>query len=84
MKQEFEKAMKKNVLRIGVSPTTVGTAMATEIEAFVARAYLMARRQLPKNAVFKLWASCNFLYYTQDDTNEREMNKKQRRTTLIR
>ena len=71
----LEKAMKTNVLRIGVAPTTVGSAMATQVEAFVARAYLMARRQLPKNAVFKLWATCNFLYDTPTEYNK-EMNKK--------
>jgi len=71
----LEKSMKHNVLRIGVVSTTVGSAMATQVEAFVARAYLMARRQLPKNAVFKLWASCNFLYDTPTEYNK-EMNKK--------
>ena len=73
----LEKSMKHNVLRIGVAPTTVGSAMATQVEAFVARAYLMARRQLPKNAVFKVWATCNFRYDSPDETNM-EMNKKNR------
>ena len=60
----LDKAMKDNVLRIGVAPTTLGSAMATDVEAFVARAYLMARRLLPKKADFKVWATCNFLYST--------------------
>ena len=66
----LEKSMKTNVLRIGVASITVGSAMATQVEAYVARAYLMARRELPKNAVFKLWATCNCLYYTPDEDNK--------------
>ena len=34
--------------------------MATNIEAFVARAYLMARRLIPRDVVFKIWGGCKF------------------------
>ena len=36
--------------------------MATNIEAFVARAYLMARRLIPRDVVFKIWGGCKFEY----------------------
>jgi hypothetical protein len=31
--------------------------MATDLDAFVARSYVIARREIPKNAEFKLYAS---------------------------
>ena len=71
----LEKAFKFGVLRIGVAPTTLGSSMATDIEAFVARAYLMARRYLPKDAVFRVWGSCSFLYSTPTSVDN-EMAKK--------
>ena len=71
----LEKAMKDNVLRIGVEPTTLGSSTATDIEAFVARAYLMARRHLPKDAVFRVWGTCSFLYSTPTSVDN-VMNKK--------
>ena len=79
----LDKAMKDSVLRIGVAPTTLGSAMATDVEAFVARAYLMARRLLPKNADFKVWATCNFLYSTPT-VRDKDMNKKQGHTPRIK
>ena len=75
----LEKAFKFNVLRIGVVPTTLGSSMSTDIEAFVARAYLMARRYLPKDAVVRVWGSCSFLYSTPTSVDN-EMAKKNRNT----
>ena len=79
----LEKSMKQNVLRIGVESTSIGSAMSTQIEAFVARAYLMARRELPAKAVFKVWASCAFKYDTPTAYGK-ELAKKQGRTIPIR
>jgi hypothetical protein len=45
---------------ITIEPKTVGSAMSTDVAAFIARSYLMARKQIPKNANFQLWASCEF------------------------
>ena len=71
----LEKAFKGNVLTISVTPTTLGSAMATDVEGFVARAYLLARRYIPRNAVFRVWGTCSFLYNTPLGV-ENEMNKK--------
>ena len=44
----LEKAFKGKVMTISVIPKTLGSTIATDIDGFVARAYLLARRYIPK------------------------------------
>jgi hypothetical protein len=56
----ISKAFKGNVISLLFTSKTIGSAMATDIDAFAARAYLMARRKIPRNSEFKIWASVTF------------------------
>ena len=59
-KMSSNAAFKDNVLKIMIQPFKTGTAMTTDITAYIARSYLLARKQIPRNATFKLNASCEF------------------------
>ena len=54
------KAFKGNAISLLVKSKTIGSAMATDIDSFAARAYLMARRKIPRNSEFKIWGSVSF------------------------
>ena len=48
-----QEAFKNKVKQITVKPSFIGSSMATDLDAFVARSYVIARREIPKNAEFK-------------------------------
>ena len=52
-----QETFKNKVKQITVKPSFIGSSMATDLDAFVARSYVIARREIPKNAEFKLYAS---------------------------
>ena len=59
-------AFKNQTVSVVVKALTVGSALSTDITAFVARSYLAARKEIPRNANFKIWASCRYDYQTED------------------
>ena len=59
-------AFKDQTVSVVVKALTVGSALSTDIIAFVARSYLAARKEIPRNANFKIWASCRYDYQTED------------------
>ena len=54
-----ETAFKKNVKTITLEPTSVGAVPASDLHVFVARSYLIARKRIPKDAHFGIYASCS-------------------------
>jgi len=62
-------AFKNNVISLTIKPSKLGSALTTDIPAFVARSYLQARKQIPRNIAFQLWASCEY-EYLDHSTNE--------------
>ena len=52
-----QQAFKNKVEQITVKPTIIGSAMATDLDALVARSYVIAKREIKKNTDFKLYAS---------------------------
>jgi hypothetical protein len=58
--EEIAKAFKGKVINLSVRSKTIGSAIATDIDALAARAYLMARRKAPKESEFKVWGSVSF------------------------
>ena len=59
-------AFRDGAVELIVKPLTVGSALSTDIPAFVARSYLVARKQIPRNASFTVFASCRYDYRTQE------------------
>ena len=55
-----EQAFKDKVINVKVKSKQIGSAVAYDIEAFIAKAFLVARKQIPKDAKFMIWASCKF------------------------
>ena len=64
--EEISKAFKGKVINLSVKSKTIGSAMATDIDSFAAKAYLMARRKIPINSEFKIWASVSFDWVSTD------------------
>ena len=64
--EEIAKAFKGKVISLLVTPKTIGSAVSTDIDAFAARAYLMARRKIPRNSEFKIWGSVSFDWVSED------------------
>ena len=52
-----QQAFKNKLEQITIKPTIIGSAMAKDLDAFVARSYVIARREIPRNAEFKIHAS---------------------------
>ena len=52
-----QQAFKNKIEQITIKPTIIGSAMAKDLDAFVARSYVIARREIPRNAEFKMHAS---------------------------
>ena len=48
-----QQAFKNKVEQITVKPTIIGSAMATDLDALVARSYVIAKREIQKNTDFK-------------------------------
>jgi hypothetical protein len=55
-----EKAFKSNVVSVTLKPKFIGSKMFGNIASILARAYFIARKEIPKNASFKLKASAQF------------------------
>ena len=53
-------AFKRKVQRTTVTPKTIGNAQAQDVLALIASSYLKARRLIPRDATFRIWASCEF------------------------
>ena len=53
-----QEAFKDKVKQITLVPDRIGSAMASDIDAFFARSYIIARREIPRNAIFMIHASC--------------------------
>ena len=81
-----QEAFKNKVKQITVKPSFIGSSMATDLDAFVARSYVIARREIPKNEEFKLYASLTGTGYgysigefkiniTTSTFNSKELNK---------
>ena len=51
----IEKAFKKNVIVVRVKPKYIGSMAAVYRDIFVAKAYLLARKQVPRDANFIIW-----------------------------
>jgi DNA-binding ferritin-like protein len=64
--EEIAKAFKGKVINLSVRSKTIGSAIATDIDALAARAYLMARRKAPKESEFKVWGSVSFDWISLD------------------
>ena len=54
-----ENAFRKNIKTIILEPTSVGSVPASSLDVFAARSYLIARRRIPKDAHFRIYASCS-------------------------
>jgi hypothetical protein len=52
-----QQAFKNKLEQITVKPSMIGSAMASDLDALVARSYVTARRSISKNTYFKLYAS---------------------------
>ena len=59
-------AFKDNVISLTIKPAATGSAISTDIIAFIGRSYLLARKQIPRNSTFQIWASCEFEFYDYD------------------
>ena len=55
-----QRAFKGNVVNIEIRSKTIGSAVSTDIKAFIAKTYLLARKQIPIAAKFQIWASCTY------------------------
>ena len=64
--EEIAKAFKGKVINLSVRSKTIGSVMATDVDAFAARAYLMARRKVPRESEFKVWGSVSFDWISAD------------------
>jgi hypothetical protein len=58
------RAHQDKVLTVEVKSASIGSAVSYDVIAFLAKAYLNARKYIPKDAVFQIWASCNFDFET--------------------
>ena len=54
-----ERAFKNGAVAVILEPTSVGAVPASDLDVFTARSYLIARKRIPKDAHFKLYASCS-------------------------
>ena len=59
-------AFKGNVKSVVVKPLIIGNALAKDLDALIASSYLKARRQIPRDATFRIWASCEFDAFDED------------------
>ena len=55
-----KEAFIKKVRQITLKPQTIGNAQAQDILSLLASSYLKARRLIPRDATFRIWASCEF------------------------
>jgi hypothetical protein len=80
-----QQAFKNKVEQITLTPSILGSLMASDIDAVFARSYIIARRQIPRNAEFKLYCSCSgdgldtgelfHFNITTSDFSSKELNK---------
>ena len=54
-----QEAFKDKVQQITLKPDRIGSARASDLDAFFARSYIIARREIPKKAEFMIYASCS-------------------------
>lgn len=72
---EKEHAFKENVLKNVVAPKQVGPAMASDIDVIMARSYTVARRQIPRNKHFMIYASCSAkMLHNESESDESKFN----------
>ena len=66
---DIQVAFKDKVKEITVKPSFIGSAMATDLDAFVAKSYIIARRKIPKDTEFKLYATLS----VKDNNEQRHL-----------
>ena len=77
-----EKAFKSSAVSVILEPTSVGAVPASDLDVFAARSYLIARRRIPKDAHFEIYASCSLrinktdriIHITSEKFNSKNLN----------
>jgi hypothetical protein len=67
---EKETAFKGNVKSVIIKSKYIGNSKAEDIRAFVAASYLKARREIPRDATFKIWAGVKFKVYEEEKVDK--------------
>ena len=77
-----EQAFKSKVMHIVLEPTRTGSTTAADIEAYIARSFIIAKKRIPKESHFKIYAICELdlqngesLHAKSETFDSKELNK---------